>query len=83
MKVRFTRHAKERMSERGISQSDVLAVLRAPDRVYRDRDLWCAEKMGKGGLILRVYFRKADCQGQGCWLVITTFRSRRPGKPRR
>ena len=56
MDIRFTKHARERMTSRGISEDDVIHALRHPRISYPTRrDSVCFEGADVGGRTIRVW----------------------------
>ena len=83
MRIRWTKHARRRAEERGISRRAAEITLQKPDRTYRDRDLFVAERKTDRGNILRVYYRFAEDSRGSYVLIITLYRTRAWGRGRR
>ncbi len=54
MKLLFTKHALERMDERGIAHSEVRDALHFPLKVNRQNDLYVAKRIRANGHLLIV-----------------------------
>lgn len=52
----YTRHARQRMTERDISESDVLRVLNGADLTYSSYGKRVAEDVFERGRLLRIVF---------------------------
>mgnify|MGYP003383036950 CR=1 FL=1 len=73
MQVRFTRHARQRMSRRRITEREVIDALEAPDEL-NDGDM--GETIAVQRLLddeLRVVYQEVD---DDSYLVITVFRGK-------
>ncbi|MGI8541085.1 MAG: DUF4258 domain-containing protein [Rubrobacteraceae bacterium] len=55
-RLNYTRHARQRMSRRNISEADVLRVMNAPDLIYPSYGKQVAEDVFEGGRLLRIVF---------------------------
>ena len=55
MKIIFTKHAKEQMEERGISEDEVMNTLKYPENTQKIDDLYYAQKKTNQGIIEVVY----------------------------
>ncbi|MEK6850672.1 MAG: DUF4258 domain-containing protein [Nanoarchaeota archaeon] len=54
MNIIFTKHAKEQMLERGISEDDVINTLKYPEKTQKINDLYYAQKMTNQGIMGRL-----------------------------
>ncbi|AEM38193.1 hypothetical protein Pyrfu_0321 [Pyrolobus fumarii 1A] len=79
MRIRLTRHAEERLRERGISLEEVKVCIQNPDYTEESRGaLRCWKRMGDKYIVV-VY--RVECNQ---WIVITAYKtSRRPRLPGR
>jgi hypothetical protein len=69
MRIKFSRHAKERLTERKISEKLVIEAIKTPDEViitYRDRRLF---KLHTHGKILEV----VAVEEKGFYEVVTAY----------
>ncbi len=55
-RLHYTRHAKQRMTERNISEADVLGVLNGADLTYPSYGKRVAESVFEGDRLLRIVF---------------------------
>jgi hypothetical protein len=55
MNIIFTKHAKEQMEERGISEDEVVNTLKYPENVQKADNLYYARKRTGQGIIEVVY----------------------------
>ena len=55
MNIVFTKHAKEQMEERGISEDEVINTLKFPESTQKIDDLYYAQKRTNQGIIEVVY----------------------------
>jgi len=51
----FTKHAKDQMEERGISEDEVMNTLKYPENTQKIDDLYYAQKKTNQGIIEVVY----------------------------
>jgi uncharacterized protein DUF4258 len=52
----YTRHARQRLSERYISEAEILRVMNDPDPTYPSYGKQAAEDVFEGGRLLRIVF---------------------------
>lgn len=55
MNIIFTKHAKDQMKERGISEDEVMNTLKFPENTEKIDDLYYAQKKTNQGIIEVVY----------------------------
>lgn len=55
MNITITKHAKEQMKERGISEDEVMNTLKYPENTEKIDDLYYAQKKTNQGVIEVVY----------------------------
>ena len=55
MNILFTKHAREQMEERGISEDEVMNTLKYPENIQKIGDLYYAQKKTNQGTIEVVY----------------------------
>ena len=67
----FTKHALERMKQRGISREEVIRAIESSQKTVQDTLGHSIAQLQEDGRILRVFY----VQRNGDLLVITTYRS--------
>jgi hypothetical protein len=58
LNIVFTKHAREQMNERGISEDEVLNTVKYPDKTMKRGEVYMAQKLTSQRLIEVVYIRE-------------------------
>ena len=58
MEIILTRHAKDQMKERGISEDEVINTIKYPEKTLKTTDRYLAQKKVSIGTIEVVYIRE-------------------------
>ena len=58
MKIVLTRHAKEQMEERGISEDEVINTVKYPEKTTKIDEIYYVQKKTNQGIIEVVYERE-------------------------
>jgi len=58
MNIIFTKHAKEQMEERGISEDEVINTIKYPEKTEKIRDRYLVQKKTIQGIIEVVYIKE-------------------------
>jgi len=72
MYIRFTKHALERLRERGISLKEIMECIKNPDKLFKDKYGNNIAQRRKEKYVLRVIFRK---ENEESILLITAYLS--------
>ncbi len=72
--MRFTKHALERMKQRGISVDDVRSAVNAPDRVITNGETKFLKRIGKRALVVIARHINGEV------VVITAFKTSKVSK---
>jgi len=72
MYIRLTKHALERLRERGISFKEIMECVRNPDKLFKDKFGNNIAQRRKGKYVLRVIFRRENRENI---IIITAYLS--------